>query len=193
MAVGVKPEIVEVDTEGDPSVPAPPPAENSETDGSDHMIPKRRFDQVNERAKKYKAELDALEQARVEAEKQAAVEKGEFKELYEKALADANVYRAEAVAMRYDQLRRKVAEENGIGAFWNRLQGEDEESLAQDAASFKESLPASAPQAPPPDGGSGFRDRGTQRHAATPQEIAEQAARLGVNPEYLKRGLGFSD
>lgn len=62
-------------------------SENTDKKQEEHMIPKERFDAVNNRAKEAEAKLAALEAAKAEEEKKAMEEKGKFKELYEKEQA----------------------------------------------------------------------------------------------------------
>ena len=68
-------------------------AKNQETDSSKtdiQTIPLQRFNEVYERMKKAETRLNKLMKEKEEAEKKALEEKGQFKELYEKTIAEKN-------------------------------------------------------------------------------------------------------
>lgn len=67
---------------------APDAVENTETksaeqERAEHMIPKSRFDEVNQRYKETQAQLESLTKQRQDDERKAQEEAGEFKSLYE--------------------------------------------------------------------------------------------------------------
>lgn len=77
----------------------------AEPKNTEHMIPKSRFDEVNERAKKAEAELAALKQAEKEAEDKRLADQQQYKELAEKREAELEELRAQTEA------DKKAAEE----------------------------------------------------------------------------------
>lgn len=81
--------------------------ENTETktENKEHMIPKSRFDEVNNAYKTLKAELDKIKSAQDEAEKERqkkeqeeAEKRGEFETLYKKANSDLETVKEERKA-----------------------------------------------------------------------------------------------
>jgi DNA repair exonuclease SbcCD ATPase subunit len=58
-------------------------ASTQQTEQSQHMIPKSRFDEVNQKFKDVQTQLNELLSAKQEAEKKAQEEQGKFQELYE--------------------------------------------------------------------------------------------------------------
>lgn len=68
--------------------PSATPAEAKNTDtGTGHMIPKSRFDELNNKLKAMEEAQAKLQQEREEAERKAAEEQGEYRKLYEQATA----------------------------------------------------------------------------------------------------------
>ncbi|MHC1728077.1 MAG: hypothetical protein AB9866_19085 [Syntrophobacteraceae bacterium] len=67
-----------------PAAEPPKPEEKQE----EHMIPKSRFDEVNNKAKEAEAKLAAIEAEKAEQEKKKLEEDNKFKELYESEKAE---------------------------------------------------------------------------------------------------------
>ncbi|UYN89903.1 MAG: hypothetical protein KIT08_01370 [Anaerolineales bacterium] len=78
---------------------------SAETKNAEHLIPKHRFDEVNERAKKAEAELDALKQAEKQAEEKRLADQQQYKELADKREAELKDLQAKTEA------DKKAAEE----------------------------------------------------------------------------------
>ena len=145
------------------------------------MVPKNRLD--DEIAKRKAAE-QRIASWEAEQEKQAAeqlAEQGKFKDLYQKALADAKRLEDELSGLQFDSMRKQVAADAGFPQLWNRLQGSNEDELKADMAALSEVIPA--PNAPNIDAsvGSGKEpvskdDRGK----LTTSQKAEIAGVLGV-------------
>ena len=79
------------------------------------------------------AKLEAADKARADAEAASLAEQGKYKELWEKAQADAQAAGAKVAQMERDQQRRDAAQAAGIPQLWQRLQGSTPEELAEDA------------------------------------------------------------
>lgn len=77
----------------------------AEPKNTENMIPKSRFDEVNERAKKAEAELEARKRAEKEAEEKRLADQQQYKELAEKREAELKDLQAKAEA------DKKAAEE----------------------------------------------------------------------------------
>ena len=95
---------------------SPPSAETQNTDTTGHMIPKTRFDEVNERAKaereradKLQAELDKQAAERQQAEEDRLKKQGEFEQLYtaEQAKAADLQTKLDAATTRLDALQQR--------------------------------------------------------------------------------------
>lgn len=65
----------------------PAGAQNTDTGAGEHMIPKSRFDELNNKLKAMEEQAAKLQQEREEAERKAAEEQGEYRKLYEQATA----------------------------------------------------------------------------------------------------------
>lgn len=180
---------------------AEPPAgaKNTETqtpgaqpDAAEHMIPKSRFDEVNKRLRELeKAQADAAK-AKTDAETAALAEQNKYKELWEKAQKDAEKATAEALTAKQEVLRLKViGKVPGFPAAWaDRLRGDTEEDMEADAKSLMAALPKPAApnaNAAPGDGGKPRQD------VPNLETIHEQAARLGVSFNALKKQYGIND
>lgn len=172
----------------------------------EHMIPKSRFDEVNDALRETKSRLAEIEKAQKAAEKEVrdkerkvAEEQGQFKPLYEKALSDLETIKvqlSEAQAMaesaKLDAVRMKVAAEVGLPPQMAvRLIGKDEEEIKADAEQVKALMPQPAIEVKTVPVTVTDGQTGTNGIAPIPtkteREINEEAARLGVKPEYLKQ------
>ena len=79
------------------------------------------------------AKLEAADKARADAEAASLAEQGKYKELWEKAQADAQAAAAKVAQMEHDQQRRDAAQAAGIPQLWERLKGATADELAEDA------------------------------------------------------------
>lgn len=68
---------------GEQNQPQNSAGESSKATTESHMIPKTRFDEVNQKFKDVQSQLDALLSEKKEAERKAQEEQGKFQELYE--------------------------------------------------------------------------------------------------------------
>ncbi|MBP8950267.1 MAG: hypothetical protein KBG73_15600 [Candidatus Promineofilum sp.] len=116
------------------------------------------------------AKNEAADKARADAEAASLAEQGKYKELWEKAQADAQAAAAKLAQMEHDQQRRDAAQAAGIPALWQRLQGATAEELAEDAKALA-AVVAPAPSA-----------NGQQRTATTAPTPAPQGHN-GLTPE----------
>ena len=76
---------------------------------SDHMIPKSRFDEVNQRFKDVQAQLDQILAEKAAAEKQAQEEQGKFQELYETTSKEFT-----QVKTQYESVETRAKELEGV-------------------------------------------------------------------------------
>ena len=140
-------------------------------------IVKERLDRANRKAE------ESVKKAQTEAEIKALAEQGKFKELYEKALADAKAAQDKATALELATLKRDIAARVGLPAqLAARLQGDDEAAIEQDAKSLLASLPK--PSVPNINSAPGSSN-GTPALPAgiTEEALRAQAVRLGVDPD----------
>jgi len=100
---------------------------------------------TRKRLREAEAKIAAAEKAATDAEAARLAEQGEYKALYEKALADAQAATDKVARMEFDQQRRDAAQAAGIPQLWQRLQGGTPEELAEDAAALAAMMQAPAP------------------------------------------------
>ena len=123
-------------------------AASAETKNAEKLtIPKDRFDSVNEERKSALARVKELESKEESDAKDALAKQGKFEELYKEQLGEAEKARAELATIRHDSIRRDIATDAGFPQFWNRIQGDDKESLKADM----DALAAAMPKAKAPD------------------------------------------
>lgn len=168
---------------------APAVAKNTDPTAEQHMIPKARFDEVNQQLKALKAEQAKAAKAAEQAEAERLKQQNEYKTLYENAVKAQEEAQAKAAALELASLKRQVADAVKLpAALASRLQGTTEEELTADAKALLETLPK--PAAPALDGGAGKKGNGV--NAPSWAEIQEQAARFGVNPRHLAQQYGVT-
>jgi len=132
-----------------------------------------------------KSELDALAKAKEKAEKEKLAEQGKYQELYEKATADAAKAATDLELYRLDALKHSVASGAGYPDLWNRIQGENEETLEADMAALVKVLPPSKPPNLAAGTGSGKRSGESDPEKKTAEERAYIASQLGVQVKDL--------
>jgi F0F1-type ATP synthase membrane subunit b/b' len=139
---------------------------------------------IAERLQRAKQQAEqATAKATAEAERKAAESQGQFKELYEKTLAEVEAERKARRTLELSTMKANVARSVGLPEkLAMRLQGEDEESLLMDAKSILAELPK--PAAPNINSGAG---NGNAPKAGVMDEAQkrELAAIYGVNAAYL--------
>jgi len=168
----------------------PAEAKNTDTAADEHMIPKSRFDEVNQQLKQLRAEQEKAQREREAAEQQRLEEQNEFKALYEKERQKRETAMAEMKALQLKSMRRSIAADVGLpNGLADRLQGETEDEIKADAEALLKTLPK--PAAPNLDGGAGNTKRKTP-DAPSWDEIKEQAARLNVNPRHMAVQYGVT-
>lgn len=137
------------------STPATPPAEAQKTETpAEVMIPKARFDEVNNALKKLQG--DAAEQAKAQAaaEAKALAEQGKYKELFEKQQADLAAAEAKARESELKLLRREAAAQTSLpAALAERLQGETLEEMVADAKAMLDAVEPLKDKTPVPGNG----------------------------------------
>lgn len=117
----------------------------TETAPAEVMIPKTRFDQVNDRLKAIEAEAAKAKKAQADAETQALAEQGKYKELFEKQQAELAAAQATARANELRLLQRDAATEAKLpAALAERLKGETLEEMVADAKAILAALPKPA-------------------------------------------------
>lgn len=82
------------------------------------------------------ARIAAAEKDKADAEAKRLAEQGEYKALYEKAVAEAQAAADRLALVERDAMRKDAAQAAGIPALWQRLQGDTAEALAEDAAAL---------------------------------------------------------
>jgi len=136
-----------------------------------------------ENAKHRKAAQEA-DRLRQEAETAVMAEQGKYRELYEKAQAQAAKLEADLKDREMALLRQQVAISKRLPSpLADRLRGETLEELEADADAILQAIPK--PAAPSLDGRAG--GNGTASAAVTDEEIEQLAARWRVKPEHIDR------
>lgn len=114
------------DQKNTPPVPAAEPPK-TDPQPEEHMIPKSRFDEVNNRAKEAEAKLAEREAEDAEREKKALEESGKFKELYEKAEAEKKSLTLEVV--KRDLIQEAITSNKLHPRLSKMVQGSNEEEI----------------------------------------------------------------
>lgn len=166
-------------TEATPAVQAETPATNG---NADHMIPKARFDEINEKFKALEAQQTKAAKDAEAANRKALEEQNNFKALYEKEMAEKQEAIETAASLQVSIIRRDVADAYKIpSGLVSRLQGSTKEEIEADAKALMEALPA--PTAPKLDGLANGGKQGKPEMSDI--EKQEMAAQLGIAVEYL--------
>lgn len=100
---------------------------NTEQKQEEHMIPKSRFDEVNNRAKEAEKKLAALESEKAEQEKKALEESGKFKELYEKEQAEKA--RLQTEVLKRDLIQQAIINKEIHPSLTRMIQGTTEDEI----------------------------------------------------------------
>jgi hypothetical protein len=187
----VTPEVLDTTTTPlpDAGAPKPPPAApltppdagkvDDLPEWAKALIGDLRKENAGHRTAKKRAETEAEEAAR-----KAAEDQGKFKDLYEAALRKQQEAETEATRLRLEALKSAVAAKVGLPtALALRLQGEDEAAIEQDAKLLLASLPR---QTVSNDAAAGTGGGGTAAPSMTEEQIKEFAARMGVDPKFVK-------
>jgi seryl-tRNA synthetase len=82
---------------------------NTGKDSADHMIPKTRFDEVNQRYKEVQSKLDELLAERAAADKKSQEEQGKYQELYEQTSRESTDYKS-----KFEQFESRTKELEGV-------------------------------------------------------------------------------
>ena len=155
-----------------------------ETASTEHMIPKSRFDEVNNKLRDLLEKQESAEKEAAKRKEAELLEQNEFQRLYEEEKKRSAEALKKVSQIERQSLARDVANEAGIPQMWNRLQGATKEELEADVKSLLKILPK--PQAPNLDSGK----RGSGANVDV-DALRDQAIRLGVNPDtYIKTYTG---
>jgi hypothetical protein len=170
-------------TDAEAQQPITPDVAVNTEPADERMIPKTRFDEVNNELKRIKAEQAKATKAAEEAQRKAAEEQGEYRKLYEAEKASREAAIAEMKAIQVKNLKHQIAADVGLpNGLASRLQGETEEEIKADAEALLATLPKTT--APKLDGGAGGVR--TDKPAKSEDEIKELAALYGVSVEHLR-------
>jgi exonuclease VII large subunit len=158
------------------------------------MIPKSRFDEVNEQLKELKAAQEKAQRAQAAAEQARLEKQNEFKTLYEQS--QQRIAELEPYQQRINELTEATAATNAqrieaLPESMRSLVPEYDDPFKLQGWLDKNAEVFSKPAAPTLNGGAGSGQR-SQRPSNAPseQELREQAARLGVNARYLAEQYG---
>lgn len=170
-------------TNGEPQDPGTPAGAINTDTKPEIMIPKQRFDEVNDRLKALEAEREKAAAELSTAEKKRLAEEGKFRELYEKQQAELETERKARRDTELRLIRQQAASETKLPAILaDRLQGETLEEMVADAKKILASLPKPpAPDINPGSGGGAAPKAGE----LTPEQKAELASAYGVNPKFM--------
>lgn len=176
-------EMKEVEAEEVQPEGAPAAAEKTEETPDGHMIPKTRFDEVNQKYRELKKQFDDIEKAKAQAEETALAEQGKYKELYEKSAAEMQALKSELEQERFNALRRQIAQDAGHPQLWNRISGDDETALKADMKALLDAMPKAAVASTGGASGSG----GAPANSNLPMPPEEFAALYGINPKFVPK------
>jgi predicted nuclease with TOPRIM domain len=84
-------------------------SDKSTAPAQEHMIPKSRFDEVNQNFKEMKAQLDAILAEKAEQERKVQEEQGQFQELYKSASDQLNEFKTKT-----EQFETRAKELEGV-------------------------------------------------------------------------------
>lgn len=159
---------------------------NTDTDSQEHMIPKSRFDAINDELKQLK-KLAAQEQKQREtAEAERLKEQGKYEQLFQKAQAELEQERQRAKALEIAGIRRDVAARLQLPVgLVDRLRGDTEDEIEADAKALLAALPK--PQAPNINAGDASAKG--KPSILDGMDIDNLAARLGISAKYAKEYL----
>lgn len=117
---------------GDPGTPSPTPDPTKEPgqNPGDIMIPKTRFDEINNQYKTAKEQLDQFLATQKQAEEDAAKQRGEYEQLYNTAQQEAGTFKEQA-----EQTSARVLQLEGV------ITGMLETKLADVPESMRELIP----------------------------------------------------
>ena len=182
-----------VEPKTEPAANPPAVAKNTEP-AADHMIPKARFDEVNNELKKLRTAQAKAAKEQEEAERKRLEKQNEFETLYNDA--QKQVESLTPFKERYEAhlTQTKERNEKRVSELPKEMQGlvpeyDDPLKLANWLDS-NEGLLSKKVTAPSLDGGAG-RTSGNS-NALSLDEIKEQAARLNVNWQHLAKQYGVT-
>ena len=179
---------------GEPAVTTPAVAKTTETEPTEHMIPKSRFDEVNDKYKELVKAQEKAAKAQEEAERQRLEKQNEFQKLYQGAQEQVKAltpYKERFEAM---LTQTKERNEERVKAIPKDKQGlvpeyDDPLKLASWLDTNEATLLAK-PTAPSLNGGAGKGGQGGD--APSLDEIKEQAARLNVDWRHMAKQYGVA-
>jgi hypothetical protein len=143
------------------------------------LIKELRGENASHRQAKKQAEKAADDAAR-----KAAEEQGKYKELYEQEFAKRESAEMQAQWLELEALKTRIANEVGLPPqLASRLTGETEDEIKADAQAVLALLPKHTLDN---DAGRGTGGSGAQTPQMSEEEIKEFAARMGVDPRFVK-------
>jgi ribonucleoside-triphosphate reductase len=156
---------------------------------TDHMIPKTRFDEVNNAKKELEARLAAMEKAAKESEEQRLIEKESFKELAEKRQAEIEALRPKAAVAEESEITLKAVLEAQVAELPESVRDMVPEGTTSYKLKWLAQHKAKLMKPAPYDIGAGRMGGGAPDMVTlTPEEIAA-AKRTGVKPEDYAKNL----
>jgi hypothetical protein len=170
-----------------PAAPATatPPAEakNTETP-AEPMIPKSRFDEVNNRLKAIEDENKKAAKLAQDAEAKRLADEGKYKELYDKQQAELQTAQAEAKAAAVKLMQRDIAAKTNLPLpLAERLRGETADEMEADAKAILAALPKPAAPNINANSGAGGAPAAGQMDDAKKQQMADK---YGIDPRYIQ-------
>lgn len=154
-----------------------------EPEPQEHMIPKSRFDEINEKYKLAQQALEAVRTQEKEAQRKAQEEQGEFQALYEGLKAELEQQKQENERIVLDAMRKDIAQRHGYGFLWDRLRGGTEEELLADLQTLIKDMPA--PAAPSANGAAARGDRKPGKEPMSLEQKQVYAAKYSIPIAYV--------
>ena len=179
--------------EPDKADATPAEAQKPDTSDAEIMIPKARFDEVNQALKKIQADMAATEEATKKTETERLEKQQEFQTLYEQS--QERVAELEPFQKQWNDHSKLTGERNA-----ERIEKwpEAQRSLVPDYddplktarwLDENEPLVLAKPTAPTLNGGAGSKSRTGTEPTITDAAMQEQAVGLGVDPKLYKEAL----
>jgi len=138
-----------VPVEGAPVVEQAPAVVDAQAESMDALPDwaKKHIKELRGESAKYRKTAKEIEVAQTEAQRKTAEEQGEFKKLYEAALAEKQQLAAQVLEAQQREMRNKVTKAAGLpDEFAERLKGDTEEAMVDDAKALAALWKKTSPQ-----------------------------------------------
>lgn len=179
---------------GNDTAVTPAEAQTTDTAPAEHMIPKSRFDEVNNQLKELKAAQETATQAQEAAKRERLEKQQEFEKLYNETKSQVETltpYKLQVEGILNQTKERNAERVKAVPKEMQALVPEYDDPLKLATwLDANESVLSKKQAAPSLDGGVGRTSQ--NGNAPTPDEIRERAARLNVSAKHLAEQYGVT-